>query len=115
MEVRVARHAPAVPATRMTGPCCQSGRGLSQTGQSAVRLTPNLNPKTPTRTHRNPTPHPTPPVLFFSMGAVWLPDHAAFCSLLIWAASLLGAEASRWVRHRGLLHRWQDGCFGRRL
>ncbi|KAI8468895.1 MAG: Sodium/hydrogen exchanger family-domain-containing protein [Monoraphidium minutum] len=37
-------------------------------------------------------------VLFFSMGKIWLPGNAAFCSVLIWAASLLLAEVARWLR-----------------
>lgn len=35
------------------------------------------------------------------MGDIWLPGHAAFCAVLIWAGSLLGAEFARWVRAAG--------------
>lgn len=38
-----------------------------------------------------------PAVLFFSMGHIWLPGNAAFCSVLIWACSLVLAEVARWV------------------
>ncbi|KAI8466952.1 MAG: Sodium/hydrogen exchanger family-domain-containing protein [Monoraphidium minutum] len=37
-------------------------------------------------------------VLYFSMGAVWLPGAAPFAALLIWAGALLGAELARWLR-----------------
>jgi hypothetical protein len=35
------------------------------------------------------------------MGDIWLPGHPAFCTILIWAAALVGAEIARWVREPG--------------